>query len=253
MIQQQGKEADVSTPLPKKEEAKDGDEESEHYYWQIYTELDMYLPDEKRRRTLRCHPNYHNEGPYYDFVYVNFETKEGEEARQGSNGPYPCKVLAFVQGLPEEIRDGEEKVQKTYALVHCADYQIGTKAREHENSVLYKHWYLEYVAEDSAAKSKEEQYFRALLRLVDITSISAACYGFEERRIVVSEGHVAADEVRRTERQPQYEKFRRRHYRHLITATYPSLWPSRFWNHSNTASTPFNPEDNDSSEESDED
>jgi hypothetical protein len=129
--------------------------------------------------------------------------------------------------------------------------KLVTTTRPDEN-VLFEHWYLEYyVPEDSSAESQSEQYFGALLRLVEITSISAACYGFEERRIV-SEGYTASEEVRWTTRLPQHKLFARRHYHHLVTAAYLSIWPSCFWNHSNTATTSFNPEEDDS-EESDDD
>ena len=80
--------------------------------------------------------------------------------------------------------------------------KLVTRTTRPDENVLFEHWYLEYyVPEDSSAESQSEQYFGALLRLVDITSISAACYGFEERRIV-SEGYTASEEVRRTTRLP---------------------------------------------------
>ena len=37
-------------------------------FWCCYSECSVYLPDEGKRRTLRAHPNYYNEGSYYDWV-----------------------------------------------------------------------------------------------------------------------------------------------------------------------------------------
>jgi len=130
--------------------------------------------------------------------------RDDGEAGKG-NGPYWCKVLAFFLGTAREDTSwrGRRTENVRFGWFTVLIIKLVTTTRPDEN-VLFEHWYLEYyVPEDSSAESQSEQYFGALLRLVEITSISAACYGFEERRIVSeSEGYTASEEVRRTTRLP---------------------------------------------------
>ena len=110
-------------------------------YWEMKTECSLVPLDGGIRVTLRCHPNYKNEGPWYDWVMVNFETnrffhKENNRrqfnARQTKNNDpelekefdpmqhepqypdncVPCKVLAFARS----------QTGKTMALVHGCQF-----------------------------------------------------------------------------------------------------------------------------------
>ena len=64
--------------------------------------------------TIRCHANYKNEGPWYDWVIVNFSIKDDESSfesigpedqnPQYEDGCVPCKVFAVAQAPTGEVR-----------------------------------------------------------------------------------------------------------------------------------------------------
>jgi hypothetical protein len=194
---------------PFEEEVRDIASNQTHsvQYWQCYTECDIFLQDVGKRRTLRAHPNYQNTGPYYDFAYVNFE-----------GVVYPGKIVAFVHGSPND--DGVEQ----YALVHST---IGrTKETRNEDSLLFKHWYLEYEPENIGSEKNPKIYHRSVLHLVPVTSISDAVYAFEERQFF-SEGHTEEEE---TNEATQQDRRMQRKYRHVICVHHMSWWPLYFWN-----------------------
>lgn len=132
-------------------------------YWELKTECSMVPEDSNRRILLRCHPNFQNEGPWYDWVLVNFSTdlffhkpgrKRQYEARknkkpkdktleptfdpmqhvpQNPDNCVPCKVVAF-----SERSDGE-----LLALVHGCKFRT-TNSDIENDTVLLEFWRLEY-------------------------------------------------------------------------------------------------------------
>jgi hypothetical protein len=79
--------------------------------------------------TMRCHPSYQGEGPWFDWVSVHFEacTYNGNTFPEGN---YPCKVLAI---LPKQQN---EFLEETEIIVQSA------KARTDKDSVLFVEWEL---------------------------------------------------------------------------------------------------------------
>ena len=134
-------------------------------FWEFRTEVSIVLKDRTegtQRVKLRCHPNYRNEGPWYDWVVVNFDSKEvifqrdnasskrrylrngGKEEEwdpiEGSTQQYddsciPCKVLAIAQN-PKDEKD-------VRLLVHGCQYRTDNKQTEFD-TVLLEFWQLAY-------------------------------------------------------------------------------------------------------------
>jgi len=78
--------------------------------------------------SIRCHPSYQGEGPWYDWVYVSFAEGECEDSKCPA-GVYPCKVLAVVPCL---INDW---LKETELVVHPA-----LKRNPAGDSVLFREW-----------------------------------------------------------------------------------------------------------------
>ena len=132
-------------------------------YWELKTECSMVPEDSSDRLLLRCHPNFQNEGPWYDWVLVNFSTSlffhkpglEGEYNARRKKRPkertlepkfdpmqhepqnpdtcVPCKVMAFAKGGDGEIM----------ALVHGCKFRT-TNNDIKGDTVLLEFWRLEY-------------------------------------------------------------------------------------------------------------
>ena len=53
---------------------------------------------------FRCHPNYGNKGPYYDWILVQFE----------DNKLYPCKLIACIPGIYNDFEGYDLIIQAAY-------------------------------------------------------------------------------------------------------------------------------------------
>ena len=165
----------------------------------------MVRKNQDERVTFRCSPNYHSEGPWYDWAIVDFKTdlffhKEGnleeflhEHPRnkkehhdpighkpQHGDRCVPCKVLAFAQDLESN---------KIKTLVHgCSFRTTGDKTKF--DTVLLEFWQLEYSQEtveqqvwDSASEKMRKvskTQMQAHLCWVDLDSIVCPCFVVEE-------------------------------------------------------------------------
>jgi hypothetical protein len=71
------------------------------------------------------HPNYRGDGPWYDFVLVEFqlELDVGFQPLVDENNKYPAKLLGFYRSLTS---DGEESTD-FQVLAHCVQYQRFTR------------------------------------------------------------------------------------------------------------------------------
>jgi hypothetical protein len=178
-------------------------------FWHLFTELDIFIKDEDKRRTLRAHPNYNNEGAYYDWVYVNFADQEGGAARHR----HPSKLLTFVM-------DPTNKEGKLFALVHSCVDQYPKK--QFGDSVLFYHWNLEFEG------ASVNNHIGAKLHLVPVESISAACYAFEEDSVQLKEGFLGSPST--AGRRNQQERAEVRCHKHVIVCAHLDNWPMEFWN-----------------------
>jgi hypothetical protein len=154
---------------------RNGDES----YWDIYTELSAAFPDENNKRmTIRCHPNYQNEGPWNDWVMARFDTvgttfEHSAHTTQFDMSLVPCKVLAIAQ-------DGEGRIM---LLVHGCHFRE-TKQDRDEDSVLIEFWHLEYhnISDRLPPKMRDRgvQYYAPNLTWVGIENIHCRCLVVEE-------------------------------------------------------------------------
>ena len=140
--------------LGPKEDSSGGKKE---IYWELVTEVSAVLPDEDKRVTIRCHPNYKNDGPWFDWVMVRFSTTDVDFWHKGDENKFvaagnnindfsaireptqfeddcvPCKVLAAM-----EDEEGDVKL-----LVHgCLFRTSGVETAN--DSVLLEFWNLSY-------------------------------------------------------------------------------------------------------------
>ena len=130
-------------------------------FWELQTEVSMVIPDTKERVTLRCHPNFRNEGPWYDWVIVRFDTKDTQYQRdtvasrnsflrnggkkkdwdpiqgnqQYDDGFVPCKILGIAQN-PKNKKD-------VRLLVHGCQFRT-SQIHTRYDTVLLEFWQLAY-------------------------------------------------------------------------------------------------------------
>ena len=162
-----------------------------HKGWRVFTECKINLLDadmEAPAVTFRCHPNYGNEGEWYDWAIVHFDISEEEEtsilqlrkelrsSEQYGPSCCPAKVLGFVV-------DPIEK--KPHAVIHPCHYQ---DQRDIERgTVLTESWRLSFT------KLNEENgqcsILTPSLELVSIDSIVARCFVVEEKPGIKAEVH----------------------------------------------------------------
>ena len=110
------------------------------YIWDYYMSADSNTSsinccteyrysDTSNRLVMRCHPSYHGEGPWFDWVNVSFEAciLNGKVFPEGN---YPCKVMAIVP------KQHNAFIDETAIIVQSA------KARTGKDSVLFVEWEL---------------------------------------------------------------------------------------------------------------
>ena len=115
-------------------------------YWELKTELSLRLPREDTITTLRCHPNYRSDGPWYDWVIVHFDCPRKPKHHyktQYTHEYVPCKILAFAYKPKSTDTSLEKESQEIWVLVHGCDFRLeGYQCRD--DSVLLEHWELAY-------------------------------------------------------------------------------------------------------------
>ena len=175
-------------------------------YWELKTECSMVLSDSEERITLRCHPNFQNEGPWYDWALVRFDCSNCffhkkslgneklyrafkrnrkdvqdrydpmEHVPQNPDDCVPCKILAF----------GANEHGTPMALVHGCSFRT-TNSHVSSDTVLVEFWHLEYqnlVAKERVSPDKPREksttYQAPYLCWVELSSIVAPCFVVEE-------------------------------------------------------------------------
>ena len=153
--------------------------------WKCYTECIFSPPlrcPTQPRLTFRCHPNYRNEGEFYDWVIVRFQRDnptyfaEGHSHRTFFRSDcVPAKLILFVR---------DSSSGKICALVHACHFR--TAALCHLDSVLMEPFQLEYhvarIEPQGGGRVPRRSVQKATLRLVEIDSIEARCFVVEEQR-----------------------------------------------------------------------
>ena len=133
--------------------------------------------------TYRAHPNYMNDGPWYDWSYVPFDRNlkdypfsTSEAVGSPLDGPAVGTPLYGPEFIPVKILcflgDGSGNGDTSMALVHCCEWGDNN----FEDSVLAEVWNLEY-----APPTKEEKNYRkAVIRCVHTTSLIGRFFVVEE-------------------------------------------------------------------------
>lgn len=140
-------------------------------FWELHTELSAVFPDENNRVTIRCHPNYQNEGPWNDWVMAKFETgslifEESENETQFYQELVPCKVLAIAETSNGDVR----------LLVHGCSFRTTRKERD-DDTVLIEFWNLEY---SYRTNQRRTEGMVPHLTWVSISNIHCRCLVIEE-------------------------------------------------------------------------
>ena len=106
---------------------------AEHYYstGDGSTSQLMLATEYKRDEYIfRCHPNYRNSGPWYDWIWVRFTMDDGNTECE-----YPCRVVCIIPGDVNGMTETELMVQA------CLDR---TPEREERDSVLFQEWEIDH-------------------------------------------------------------------------------------------------------------
>jgi len=141
-----------------------------------YSEL--LIPSEPEcPHRIRAHPNYHNEGPWYDWVIIRYDHSLNrgfqpcnmpgsvdDDLYGPSYKPYevPAKVLCFL---------AHKDTGDMQALVHACNFRRDNA----QDSILTEVWELEYKRTKEVSKvdghPTTSRYHKAVVRCVDIASI----------------------------------------------------------------------------------
>jgi hypothetical protein len=87
----------------------------------------------------RAHPNYRGEGPWYDYVIVEFELPTPPDYRVfvNDNNQYPAKLVSFYRLLPET---------EYHVLAHCGGFQKLDSVIYSRRTRLVRSWLYEVTA-----------------------------------------------------------------------------------------------------------
>lgn len=174
------------TIQPKKVLSHNGDEIE---FWDCFTQVTGKFPvnsspteseDRTRKLTVRAHPNFNNEGSWYDWVMVKFPGTPNARGRSGAEelkttSPFfpdevvPCKVLAWTK---KTSCDNDEEL---HALVHPCDYRTHDLKCNFATSLLER-WHLSY----EKVRHNGMPARRPALHFVPVSSIETSCLVVEE-------------------------------------------------------------------------
>ena len=142
------------------------------------TECSAAMADDRTHHVkFRCHPNFRNEGPWYDWAIVRFAQEGGATNQEDSTTQVPkdcvpCKILAFFEdGTTNEIK----------ALVH------GCRFRDRDGDLnrdtcLIEFWNLAYdhtvitQQRPGGGTLRGQQCYIPCLYVVSLSSFHARCF-----------------------------------------------------------------------------
>lgn len=161
-------------------------QEGDERFWELNTECSLVLPDDENRRvTLRCHPNYKGEGPWYDWIVVKFDhggsifQDHPDLEPEYPHECVPCKLLALASS-------GEGVM----ALIHGCEFRHEIQDRA-DDTVLVEKWQLGYRDlydhlpanlrnKQTKGRARREDYMAPYLMWVDTKAIVSRCLVVEE-------------------------------------------------------------------------
>ncbi len=111
---------------------------------QLVTEIRLVNPESNETDIVRAHPDYRDEGCWYDFVEVDY----------GELGSFPARCVMFflwpsllmggpLGGGPFEGLEDVSEEGELVALVQPVKYQ--SRAQKMRNSLLFSDWTMEYT------------------------------------------------------------------------------------------------------------
>jgi hypothetical protein len=135
--------------------------------------LDIYTEVIHKKKTYRAHPNYRNDGPWYDWAVVRYEPSDVDIEREERNvdqniesayppGYYPAKLLGFFK-LNNYL----------HCIIHCTD----TKINSDNDSCLTERWNLEYHYPNQRNRN---QCIHPIFRSCEVDSIEDRVFVVEE-------------------------------------------------------------------------
>ena len=140
---------------PGKSGPDESDSASGDFRVQIYTELTIGAKGTVNQELLRAHPNYRHEGPWYDFVDIDY----GEEV-----GIYPARCASFFQwpaGFSPEIV-GLSQIEPGQVLVLVQEAKTRTKEEVELESQLYAHYTLQGTLDQKTEKRTTKPIFKCI-------------------------------------------------------------------------------------------
>lgn len=182
-------------------------------FWECTTEAKIKLrnrPDDSKV-LFRCHPNYHDEGPHYDWAILDFHRDEEEieqlkgnpECSHETNFPHNCvpsKILAFIKC---------SESQRLFAICHPCTFRDKYLVRL--DTVLTEPWQLDFTTVERKVRAK------ANLEIVDAeATIVDRCFVVEE-----VPGLKLGVDLRKTEVEKGYDW--------VILVKKRSLWGNAFY------------------------
>ena len=174
---------DFFFPTKTERPSETGENAGDYDCWTVYTECRANINGEVK--LLHAHPNYKNEGAFYDWVMLDYSTANQRRNRKLEQhgyyeGMFPGKVLGFINQ-----REGNK--DEICALVHTCDVRDATETHLRD-TVLTSEWRMEYKV--GTVRRKEGGAFRTvkknipIVRKVPLISIGARCLVIEEHRDV---------------------------------------------------------------------
>ena len=121
------------------------------HHFEVYSEVII-----RNDSYIRACPNYRKQGPWYDFVNVQWD----------SGIMFPARVLCFYNKIDE---DGE---LKPHALVHEVDKNSKGKVRYTIDSLLTTHFQMAYITRNSRSSSVP------LIQSVPVECIDSSVMGY---------------------------------------------------------------------------
>ena len=121
----------------------------------------------------RAHPNYQNQGPWYDWSHIEYNRclKENPfKVEEGAGTPLHPPAFVLVKILCF-LGDGTGNDDQTFALVHCCEWRHNNS----DDSVLTEIWNLEYKPE-----KKDKKYRKAVIRCVRASCLVGRVFVTEE-------------------------------------------------------------------------
>jgi hypothetical protein len=127
---------------------------SQDFFIQIFTEITIGSKQTGNQELLRAHPNFRREGPWYDFVDIDY----------GLDGVFPARVACFFQ-WPDStsitpslvgLDDSDCSAGQVIVLIHEAEAELDS------NSILYSKYKLQGALDPLSNRQTTKPIFKCV-------------------------------------------------------------------------------------------